>query len=161
MNNFYKLLAIALFSFAGGVVAFLFMNWLQPYLAVKITIPSDAIAVANTYIVFTTIIFVGFTVVLGIASYVFTQQFSASKETNEIRILEDLKIRLKDNESLSLSLIKVIMENEAVKAHVTEVLESKVNQLVTDKVTELELTVGAEFKDMANSLTIDGGGANE
>ena len=161
MNNFYKLLAIALFSFAGGVVAFLFMNWLQPYLAVKITVPSDAIAVANTYIVFTTVIFVGFTVVLGIASYVFTQQFSASKETNEIRILEDLKIRLKDNESLSLNLIKIIMENEAVKAHVTDILESKVNQLVTDKVTELELTVGAEFKDMANNLTIDGGNSNE
>ena len=143
------------------MVSFLFMNWLQPYLAVKITVPSDAIAVANTYIVFTTIIFVGFTVVLGIASYVFTQQFSASKETNEIRILEDLKIRLKDNESLSLNLIKIIMENEAVKAHVTDILESKVNQLVTDKVTELELTVGAEFKDMANNLTIDGGNANE
>ena len=160
MSKFYKLLAIALFSFAGGVIAFLFMHWLQP-LSVKIEGTGDAISVANTYIVFTTIIFVGFTVVLGIASYVFTQQFSASKETNEIRILEDLKIRLKDNESLSLNLIKIIMENEAVKAHVTDILESKVNQLVTDKVTELELTVGAEFKDMANNLTIDGGNADE
>lgn len=158
MKKIYKLLTMVLIAFAGGFFAFVFINWL--YKPVTIASASDAISIANTYIVFTTIIFVGFTVVLGIAGYVFTQQFSASKETNEIRVLDDLKIRLKDSESLSLSLIKMIMENEAVKAHVTDTLESKVDQLVTDKVTELELIVGTEFKDMANSLTIDGGNAN-
>lgn len=161
MSKFHKLSAILLIGFAGGVLAFLFINWLCPFFKVKVGSVSDAISVANTYIVFTTIIFVGFTVVLGLASYVFTQQFSATKESNEIRILEDLKVRLKDNESLSLSLIKIIMENEAVKSHVTVTLDSKVNQLVTDKVTELELTVGTEFTEMANKLSIDGGGAHE
>jgi hypothetical protein len=159
MKKIYKLLTMVLIAFAGGFFAFVFINWL--YKPVTITSASDAISIANTFIVFTTIIFVGFTVVLGIAGYVFTQQFSASKEAHEDRVIDDLKTRLKDDEGLNIELIKAILENEAVKAHLTTTLESKVNQLVTDKVTELELTVGAEFKDMANNLTIDGGNAIE
>jgi heme/copper-type cytochrome/quinol oxidase subunit 2 len=158
MSKFYKLLAISLFGFAGGVIAVLFMNWLSP-MNIKVGSTSDAISVANTYIVFTTIIFVGFTVVLGVAGYVFAQQFSASTESHENRLIDDLKAKLKDNEMLSLELIKAILENEAVKSHLTVTLESKVSQVVTDKLTELELTAGSDFNEM--SVSIDGGNANE
>lgn len=152
MKLFFKLLAVLLVAFAGGVLAFAFVCWLKP---ISTPATGDAVSIANTYIVFTTIIFVGFTVVLGVAGYVFTQQFSTSKETHENRILDELKNRLKESDTLSKDLIQIIMDNESVKAHVTETLESKVNQVVNDKLTE------KEFSESSGSLSdIDGGDAS-
>jgi hypothetical protein len=155
MKVFVKILALMIVAFAGGFFATLFINFLKP-----IALPStgDAVSIANTYIVFTTIIFVGFTVVLGVAGYVFSQQFATSKEMHEDRLIQDLKLKLQDNEKISWDIIQAALDNEAIKLRLTETLENKVNQIVTDKVTELELTAGSDFNEMSGS--IDGGDAN-
>ena len=156
LKKAYKLLALTIVAFAGGFFAIIFINWLHK--PVTIASVGDAVSIANTYIVFTTIIFVGFTVVLGIVGYVFTQQFSASKEAHEVRVIDDLKTRLKDDEILNLELIKAILENEAVKSHLTRTLESKVSEVVTDKYSEMEINAEFDIKQM--SRDIDGGNAN-
>ena len=156
LKKVYKLFALLITAFAGGFFAIVFISWLYKPVTVS---PSDAVSIANTYIVFTTIIFVGFTVILGVAGYVFTEQLSASTEANENKILDKLKNRIKDDNDLCLEIMKILIENETVKSHLVDSLESKANQLLTDKVTELELSVGSEFKDMGRD--IDGGDANE
>lgn len=142
-------------AFAGGFFATIFINFLKP---IDLPSASDAVSIANTYIVFTTIIFVGFTVVLGVAGYVFSQQFATSKEMHEDRLIQDLKLKLQDNEKLSWDIIQAALDNEAVRLRLTETLENKVNQIVTDKTTELELTASSDFNEMSGS--IDGGDAN-
>jgi hypothetical protein len=155
MKRLYRLLGQMLIGFAGGFLAIFFVNYFAPG---KIVNTSDAIAIANTYIVFTTLIFVGFTVVLGLAGYVITQQYSSSRELNENILFDELKSKLRENDDCSEDLIKVIIENDAVKSHLTEILEAKVHQLVTDKLTEYELqTVATEFQEMRADLDMNGG----
>lgn len=115
------------------------LNWL-PYTTLATV---DVIAVANTYIVFTTIIFVGFTVVLGIMGYLFTQQFTASKHAQVAEALEDLQEKLRTDEYKGIKLLEALLENPDVKQHLDHLLQSKVDSLIKDKASELGASAAA------------------
>ena len=135
MKHAAKILASLLSGFAGGALVHWFMNWWQ---ATNVS-PSDAVSIANTYIVFTTIIFVGITVVLAIAGYVLTQQLAANQETQEKQLIERLKEKLKTDEKIGIALAEAILDNPDVKMHLEEKLESKLNEL---KQEQSRATVG-------------------
>lgn len=154
MKKFYKFLTLVIIAFIGGFFAIEVVNYFSPG---QVPAGGEAIAIANTYIVFTTLIFVGFTVVLGLAGYVITQQYASSRELNESLLFNELKSKLRDNDDCSEDLIKVIVENDAVKSHLAKILEDKVHQLVTDKLTEYELQpVASEFNEISADLNGNG-----
>lgn len=88
LEKIYKIIAVSLFGFAGGSISPWTLGWIK---SIKVAEESNAISIANTYIVFTTIIFVGITVVLAIVGYVFTQQFAATKEDQLRQLTADFK----------------------------------------------------------------------
>ena len=137
-TKFSIVLAIALLGFAGGCVSPWFVGW---FLKNKVPGDADAIAIANTYIIFTTLIFVGFTVVLGVAGYVFTQHFSESQEMHTHQVCEELKLRIKEDEKVGISLANAMLENRDVIRHLKEQLKSKVDELVKDAMTSAESNV--------------------
>lgn len=157
MKKLCKLFIVFVAGAIGGCCALFFMGWLQPYTQIKAPNLADAVTIANTYIVFTTFMFVGFTVVLGLAGYAFAQQFSKTKEAHEINLINELKVRLKEDDILALELTSAIMENEAVNSKVAEKLESKAIQLFNDKLTEYEFDKDTGDAEIADDLTTEAG----
>ena len=136
------------------------LGWIQ---SVSVQTPSDAYAIANTYIVFTTIIFVGITVLLAIAGYVITQQFSAAKIAHEIQIIDELKERLVTEEKLAITLVTAILENREVTQHVRRLLEQKVNEIVKERIVDNKTQLNkaqdenAALEGIAAQLVTEGG----
>lgn len=92
---------------------------------------ADAIAIANTYIVFTTIIFVAITLFLTVAGLWFTQQFATSKELQIRHLISDIEAKLNDNtDDLGIKLVDKAFANSDVSRHVQSILETKLEQLL-------------------------------
>nr|VFK22058.1 MAG: hypothetical protein BECKMB1821G_GA0114241_100128 [Candidatus Kentron sp. MB]VFK74380.1 MAG: hypothetical protein BECKMB1821H_GA0114242_100428 [Candidatus Kentron sp. MB] len=85
----------------------------------------DPVAIANTFIVFTTMFFVGITALLVIISYFFTHQFIISKELKEAELVNGLKEKLQSEEGIATELAKAALLNpkisEEIKKLITEV----------------------------------------
>ena len=126
------------------------LGWIKSTAGVVAT-PSDAVAIANTYIVFTTIIFVGVTVVLAIAGYVFTQQFSETKESQLSQLTDELKKSAKTEEKIGLALIDAILENGDVKRHIDYKLQEKIKELILESKTASKQAVDKATKE-ANDI---------
>lgn len=133
MKRMYKILAALLLGFAGGALSPWVLAWVTP---VPISSPGNAVAIANTYIVFTTIFFVGVTVVLAVAGFVFTQQFSATKETQEIQVLNALKFKVKSDEQTATSLLEALLDNPDARRHVQNLLQEKVDELINERLAD-------------------------
>jgi len=143
MNNYLKtvLLYVGMFliAFVGGALSFIFWYHLTDFEnSIKVT---DAISIANTYIVFTTIIFVGFSVFLAIAGFIFTHQFSTTKEDQFSHLIRELGTKLKENEDdFGIKFIKKSLENPDVKNYLHEKLNTKLEQLIQERANNLNNT---------------------
>ncbi|NYF36236.1 hypothetical protein [Stenotrophomonas sp. JAI102] len=116
-----------LLGFAGGVAS----------LAVASSIPaltvggSDAISTANTYIVFTTLIFVGFTILITIAGIVFAHQFSTSKDIQVADLASHLKKQVSENQhDCALVILKTALENSDAQRQLEIQIKAKVEEIV-------------------------------
>lgn len=152
LKTIYKILAVFLVGFAGGAITPWALGWIK---SATVTTPSDAVAIANTYIVFTTIIFVGVTVILAIVGYVFTQQFSATKESQLNQLTEELKSTAKTDEKLGITLIDAVLENSDVKQHIDNKLREKIKELILESkaTTKQVLDKATEDAKAIESLT--------
>nr|VFK58552.1 MAG: hypothetical protein BECKTUN1418F_GA0071002_11468 [Candidatus Kentron sp. TUN]VFK64611.1 MAG: hypothetical protein BECKTUN1418D_GA0071000_12751 [Candidatus Kentron sp. TUN]VFK67390.1 MAG: hypothetical protein BECKTUN1418E_GA0071001_11448 [Candidatus Kentron sp. TUN] len=120
-------------TFAVGVAIFSWwLGWI-PNECISVESPSSPVSVANTYIVFTTFIFVTATVVLVVISLVFYQQFSDIKSAETKLIFEkvslSLKTELSKNDSFAKELVESIFSNEefrrSAKDELRELAEAK------------------------------------
>lgn len=125
-----KIFGLVFAGFAGGTLSPWILGWIK---GVQVNTPSDAVAIANTYIVFTTIIFVGTTVLLAIAGYVITQHFSAAKAAHESQIINEIAEKAKTEEMLGINMINSILENPDVKEHVNKLLRDKLKEMLSAK----------------------------
>lgn len=130
------ILSVLLIAFCGGFTAFIFTGlWKGPISATL----GDPVAIANTYIVFTTIIFVGITLVIGLMGFVFTQQFAMAKEMQVRHLIAEIEDELRNNlNDRSIKLIDAALDNPDVQAHVAKTIESKIKQLMDEKVAGLK-----------------------
>ncbi|MEO7493470.1 MAG: hypothetical protein ABIT83_05875 [Massilia sp.] len=118
-------------GFLAGAVTFALLNYF-PATAPGPGIP-DAVSIANTYIVFTTLIFVAITLFLAVAGLWFTQQFATSKEMQTKQLIAEIEEQLLANKNdMGVELISKAFTNAEVSQHVKGILESKVKQLVKD-----------------------------
>ena len=122
IKKFASTLFFLLVGFAGGCLGPSFMSWFK---GAVVSVP-DAIAIANTYIVFTTIIFVGFTVILGVMGYALTHQLSASRQSHEKDLFEGMKDKLESDENWGIDFSKAVLKNPDVLRHLEKVLSEKV-----------------------------------
>ncbi|NTW26583.1 MAG: hypothetical protein HGA37_17935 [Lentimicrobium sp.] len=115
-------------GFVGGALCPWIFCWFE-----GATIESqDAVSIANTYIVFTTIIFVAATVILTVMGFVFTHQFSNSKKMQVVELFDQIKEDFKANGNRSIDLINEIMKNPDVVRHVGIKIEERIKTENTD-----------------------------
>lgn len=132
--NVSKIFALLLIGFLGGCIGFWFLSWFS---SVRLTKDVDAVSIANTYIVFTTIIFVGVTVILAVAGYAFTQQFSETKENQINELKSVLKHKIKCNENdIATEILDILLEDPDVKRHLRTKIETKVSEIIDSKISD-------------------------
>ncbi|MDC4360986.1 hypothetical protein NQ651_17510, partial [Acinetobacter baumannii] len=108
MKKFLKYTSILFIGFVGGCLAPMFLSLF------KATTPStldQAVAIANTYIVFTSIFFVGITVLLAIGGYVLSQQLATTRKHLETQAHEDLMKRIRYSENIATEAVKHLNQN--------------------------------------------------
>ena len=159
-NRFIYYLTTILLSFIGGSFAFIFWSYFSDFSTCIKNI--DAISLSNTYIVFTTIIFVGFSVFLAIAGVIFTHQFSISKETQIVHLIAEIKTQLKENkEDFAIKFIKVCLDNPDIKNYLNDKFEEKLIQLLEEKQQNLnsqQKTINELSSQIKNKKGDDNGG---
>lgn len=130
-KNICRLMGIV---FLGSLGGFLFSSLFSLYKGPNTLASSDAISVANTYIVFTTFIFAGLAVFIAMIGFVFSQQFAVSKEVQLHQLKDELQSIIRDNKSdISIKLVDIALENEDVRKHFESKLELKIYQILKEK----------------------------
>lgn len=125
----FKALFLCGVGFIGGCLAPWFVGWLT---AVQVG-TQDAVSIANTYIVFTTIIFAGMAVVLSVIGYVFAQQFADSKKILEAQFFQELGELAKTDETIGIGIAEAVIENPDVKRHIDRTLREKLGEILAEK----------------------------
>jgi hypothetical protein len=116
-------------GFFGGVVSGLLTYLVAPYVRNNLGMAADLakvdpVSIANTFIVFTTIIFVAITLLLALAGLAFTQSFSTAKHLQLDSVLDDLKERLETDGDFAVDFVSKALNNpDAVRLIEEKVLE--------------------------------------
>lgn len=121
------------FGALGAYLFFLVNNYFAP---VKNT--ENTIDIANTYIIFTTFIFVGMAALIGIFGFLFAQQFSQSKDDQLNNAFSNLARKLGDtaNEKEIKHIIDAIIGNESIINRLSAIIDRKVVEIIIKKATE-------------------------
>lgn len=130
VKTVFKYLAILLMGFTGGVFAPLFLS---RSVGAQVTEVADAFSIANTYIIFTTLFFVGVTVIMAALGYVITQQLALSKAEHERQALHDIGVKLSKDEEVGIELINQLLTNPDVLRHIEAQMGNKVEQAVRER----------------------------
>lgn len=150
LRKIYKILAILLVGFVGGGIGTFFVYWVE--WGVPVSGPETPIAIANTYIVFTTLIFVGITVVLAVAGYVFAQHFASSKHAQECELIEEIKKSIRKNENgAAVGLASAMLAHPDVIQVIEGKLEEKVDAITGERISDSE----AEQQSRADSISAE------
>nr|VFK60573.1 MAG: hypothetical protein BECKTUN1418D_GA0071000_11302 [Candidatus Kentron sp. TUN] len=110
------------FVFIALMILVYALGWIP---STNIDKPGDAISVANTYIVFTTIIFVAATVILVVIGFSFAKQFADSKDLQLEKLFGDILLEIESDDKRGKTLAKTLLENEYVINRIDELLDSK------------------------------------
>lgn len=93
---------------------FLLLSLFDGYQLYYNTCASDVIAIANTYIVFTTLVLVIIAIIATLAGIWFTKQFSLSKEKEIRESAEDFFAEINSNSQFSDKFVKKLFANESI-----------------------------------------------
>ncbi|WP_146680247.1 hypothetical protein [Oceanococcus atlanticus] len=125
--------------------------WVKP----QTPAPTDAVGIANTYIVFTSLIFMGFTVVLALVGVIFAQQFSITKQTHVQHLFNELEGSLELNhDDTAVKLLDGALRNKDVQRHVARKLDEKIRQLLSEEKqrAQAQAADGASTSNAVDSL---------
>ncbi len=119
-----------LFGFCGGCLGFFFISWYYKTFSRNVPVPADAIAIANTYIVYTTFIFTGLAIFLALATYYFSIQQAKSRKHLEHELLDKLLNQCKKDKKIGIQLITQLIENQKAIQRFEELHGEKIRETV-------------------------------
>lgn len=152
MKKFLKYFSILFIGFIGGCLSPMFLSLFN-----KIEIGSldQAVSIANTYIVFTTIFFVGITVLLSIGGYVISQQLAVNRKQLEKEANEQLLKRIRYSESIATEILDQVFHNSDFRNNLEKKVQNHVEQAVQYKIQQKQETTrsaNAEVTALAELL---------
>lgn len=118
-----------LFGFSGGCLGFFFIQFSLNIFSRALPLPSDAISIANTYIVFTTFIFTGLAIFLALATYYFSVQQAKTRKHLESELLEKILIQCQENKEIGVEVITHLIKNQEAINHFEEVHGEKIKEI--------------------------------
>lgn len=145
-----KTIAFVILSFMGGFLAVLFLSWKGKGVVPKI---DQAIAIANTYIVFTTFIFVAFTVLLTIVGYVLAQTFSANAKAQHTDVVESVKECISRDDEKATQVLASLLSSPQVQAVLSRAIKDKIGEEIQARRADAQMTNSTSAVDLQ---TLDG-----
>lgn len=115
----------------------------------------QAVSIANTYIVFTTIFFVGITVLLSIGGYVISQQLAVNRKQLEKEANEQLLKRIRYSESIATEILDQVFNNSDFRNNLEKKVQNHVEQAVQYKIQQKQETTrsaNAEVRALSELL---------
>lgn len=128
-------------SALGGGLSFLILSTASQSL-IKVS-SGDAMSVANTYIVYTTLIFVIMTIMITGASIYLSQQNSLTKDLVMRSVAEELKIKIASDSQQAQDLMKSALSNPDVIRLIEERIQFQVDKLVKNSAEQNDVEVTA------------------
>jgi hypothetical protein len=111
----------------GGVVAFTLINrFSSPSLASG----ADAISIANTYIVYSTLMIAAVAVFLTMAGLIFTQHFAMEKERHVADAFAALVGEMARTNGCAVEVVKEVMKNAEVVQHFDDQVKEKLREVM-------------------------------
>lgn len=118
---------------AGSIVAFTAINrWSTPLTVAS----SDAVSIANTYIVYTTFVIAAVAAVLAIAGMIFSEHFAMEKDSHIENAFKALISQLATDEEKAVKFVKELMKNPGVVQSVSDSVEEKLSEIVARRKAE-------------------------
>lgn len=135
MKNFKKILTFLVMSFAGGFSAIVFLSYFGK---TKSLVPTadQAVSIANTYIVFTTYIFVAFTVLLTIVCYVLAQNFSTHTKTLHNETVENIRDCINSDDEKAEKILSAMLSSPLIQKHLSERLGNLIDRELSARMSE-------------------------
>lgn len=121
--------SILFIGFVGGCLAPMFLSL---FTATAPGTLDQAVSIANTYIVFTSIFFVGITVLLAIGGYVLSQQLATTRKQLETQAHEDLMKRIRYSETIATEIVKHLNQNGDFKNQITDSVKSIAQNIISE-----------------------------
>ncbi|WP_175712234.1 hypothetical protein [Burkholderia ambifaria] len=112
---------------AGAALAFTLIHYFTKVLDIT---KVDPVAVANTYIVYTTFVITAVAAVLGIAGLIFANHFALEKDAHTDHAFKALLTQLKTDEERAVAFVTELMSQPAVVQCVADNVESKVAEYI-------------------------------
>lgn len=97
---------------------------------------TDVISIANTYIVFTTFIFVMFTIVMGALGIWFSRWFSMTKEKEIRESMSDFFRAIDSDSVLAGKFVKGLLENDEISDMLRRLVDAKVQEEIKTREPE-------------------------
>nr|VFK52559.1 MAG: hypothetical protein BECKTC1821D_GA0114238_11913 [Candidatus Kentron sp. TC] len=128
---------------------------------------SDVISIANTYIVFTTFIFVMITIMIAISSMWFSKWFGSTKDKEIRENQRELLDKLESDPKLADTFISTLLKQQKVEKRVKSVVEpiideytDKLKTLATKELPQRTTKTGEEI-NFSGKLTEESGREDE
>lgn len=115
----------------GGIAAFATINHMS---AITLIGTADPVSIANTYIVYATLVIAGIAVFLTVAGLIFTQHFAMEKESHLAHAFTSLVNDLCTKEGKAVELIKEVMKRPDVVQHMDDSVKAKLAEVVASNV---------------------------
>jgi len=111
----------------GGVVAFTSIN---RFSSTSLTSGADAISIANTYIVYSTLMIAAVAVFLTTAGLIFTQHFAIEKERHVADAFAALVGEMARTNGCAVEVVKEVMKNAEVVQHFDDQVKEKLREVM-------------------------------
>jgi len=148
-------------GFFGGMIVPWWLGWI-PKWCMDIESPSSPISIANTYIVFTTIIFVGTTLVLVVVGFLFAKQFADSKELQSKDIFDKILLEIKSSKEKGNALASAMLANPHIGNYMKEYIDSEIKSKLSDFRDSILRSIDESSEERSDKLSeqMDKGGAS-
>lgn len=132
-------------------MAILFVSWKAPD---RVPDMDSAISIANTYIVFTTFIFVAFTVLLTIVGYVLAQTFSTNAVAHHSDAIEKIKDCISNDDEKATQVLEALLSSPQVQGKLSKVIREKVIEELEARRADIQMTNHASAADLQTLATL-------
>jgi len=112
----------------GGLIAFTCINY---FANVHATEKADPVAIANTYIVYTTFVIAAVAAVLTLAGLIFSQHFATDKETHLAHAFDSFLELLRNDEKKAQAAAKQLINHPDVVRFLEDALRDRVDAEIT------------------------------
>lgn len=142
-----KILITLIMSFIGGFMAIIFLSY---YGRTKDLIPGvdQAVSIANTYIVFTTFIFVAFTVLITVVCYVLAQGYSSHTKALHNETVDNIRDCIGSDDEKAEKILNSMLSSPLIQKHLSNRLNVLIERELTARISERKQIGESQFADV-------------